>query len=144
MTHEKRDYVHIIRASGHRVTPQRLLILDAVCEGEGHTTLGEIYARLRAKDRSINRSTVYRALDLFTELGLVVSAERLDGETVYEIARQEPHYHLVCRVCGREQELGPETMEPLLRTVEALHGFQIETDHIVFQGLCADCREAEG
>jgi len=75
MSHHKVAYEDIIRASGHRVTKQRIVILDAVCDAGKHTTLGEIYARVRAVDPSVDRSTLYRTLKLFIELGLVVSAE---------------------------------------------------------------------
>ena len=54
MTNHSIDYEGIIHAAGHRVTQQRTDILDAVCEGGGHTTLGEIYARVRQVDPSID------------------------------------------------------------------------------------------
>lgn len=105
MSHHKIDYVELMRSNGLRVTSQRLLILDAICEGHGHTTLGQIYARVRKKDASIDRSTVYRTLDIFVELGLVVSADTGIGEKVYEIAKLNPHHHLVCKKCGQEREI---------------------------------------
>jgi hypothetical protein len=82
-------------AAGHRATRQRALILDAVCAGGGHTTLGEVYARVRRADRTVDRSTVYRALHLFVELGIVLAADTGAGETVYEVAKPQPHHHLV-------------------------------------------------
>src|SRR3989304_6343052 len=63
MSHQNLDYVRILHNRGYRVTPQRVTILDAVCEGEGHSTLGAIYARARKHDPQIDMSTVYRALD---------------------------------------------------------------------------------
>ena len=75
MSHEGMDYEGILRAAGHRVTMQRVMILDAVCEGGGHSTLREVYARLHAADPTIDRSSLYRTLKLFVELGLVISAE---------------------------------------------------------------------
>ena len=94
MTHNTIDYQEIIRSSGHRVTPQRIIILDAVCESGRHTTLGEIYARVRQIDKTIDRSTLYRTLKLFVDLGLMVSADTGDGETYYEIAKPYHHHHL--------------------------------------------------
>ena len=47
MSHYRLDYETIIRSSGCRVTSQRIWILDAVCAAGGHTTLAEIYLRLR-------------------------------------------------------------------------------------------------
>jgi Fur family transcriptional regulator, ferric uptake regulator len=140
MSHYKLDYADVIRAAGHRVTNQRVSILDAVCEGDGHTTLGQIYARVRKTDRSIDRSTVYRALKLFVELGLVVSADTGKGEFVYEISKPSPHHHLVCRQCGAEKEIDQTVMQAMFKQVTQEYQFQVETDHLVLFGLCAQCQ----
>lgn len=141
MSHYKLDYADVIRAAGHRVTNQRVAILDAVCDGDGHTTLGQIYARVRKIDRSIDRSTVYRALKLFVELGLVVSADTGKGEFVYEISKPRPHHHLVCRLCGVEKEIDQTVMKAMFEQVAREHQFQVETDHLVLFGLCAKCQQ---
>jgi Fur family ferric uptake transcriptional regulator len=143
MTHQKLEYEAIIRSHGGRVTPQRVLILDAICAGEGHTTFGEILTRVKLTDPSIDRSTLYRALDFFEEVGLVVSAEIGKGEKVYEIARQKPHHHLVCQSCGREIEIGQQTMRQVFDIFQRQHHFQIGMKHIVLLGLCEDCQSGE-
>lgn len=144
MSHNSTDYEEVMHAAGYRVTPQRVLILDAVCAAEGHTSLGDVYARARAADRSIDRSTVYRALKLFVELGLVVSADVGDGETYYEIAKPKRHHHLVCRRCGKEQEVEDVVMESLFQQVLDVYGFEADSDHLVLFGMCADCRATNG
>jgi len=140
MSHYKLNYEDVIRAAGHRVTNQRVLILDAVCEGTGHSTVGQIYARTRARDRSIDRSTIYRTLKLFVELGLVLSADTGSGELVYEIAKPHHHHHLVCRQCGKEQEVGQEVMQSMFEQVEREYQFRVDTDHLVLFGLCSTCQ----
>jgi Fur family ferric uptake transcriptional regulator len=139
VTHDLLRWEETLWASGHRVTRQRSLILDAVCAGEGHTSFGEIYARVRRADRSIDRSTVYRALRLFVQLGLVLPAETGDAETLYEVAKPQPHHHLVCRHCGQEWELPAADVQVLFDAVHAHHGFQVATDHLVLFGECAAC-----
>lgn len=140
MSHYQLNYEDMIRAAGHRVTNQRLLILDAVCEGKGHTTIGQIYARTRAMDRSIDRSTIYRALKLFVDLGLVVSADTGIGELVYEIARPKHHHHLVCKKCGKEQEVDQAVMQSMFEQINRVYQFQVDTDHLIFFGLCSECQ----
>ena len=141
--HHKIAYEDIIHAAGHRVTPQRLFILDAVCEGGGHTTLGEVYARVRQVDQSIDRSTLYRTLKLFVELGLVVSADTGNGETYYEIAKAHPHHHLKCRRCGKEQEIEHAVMQRMFDQVLQEYRFKVDTDHLVLFGVCADCQHVQ-
>jgi len=139
MSHHHIDYEAIMRRAGHRVTPQRLTILDAVCEAEGHTTLGQIYARARQVDSSIDRSTLYRTLKLFVDLGLVVSADTGDGETYYEIAKPHHHHHLVCRQCGNEWEIDHAVMQPMFEQLLEQYGFTADSDHLVVFGLCKTC-----
>jgi Fur family transcriptional regulator, ferric uptake regulator len=139
MTHESLRWEQTLWDAGHRVTRQRSLILEAVCAAEGHTPLGEIYLRVQKADRSVDRSTVYRALRLFVDLGLVVAADTGDGETYYEIAKPEPHHHLVCRQCGSEREIGDAALHAMFDEIAVRHGFRVETDHLVLFGVCAIC-----
>lgn len=141
MTHDQLGWEARLGETGHRVTRQRALILDAVCAGSGHTPLGEVYARVQLTDRSIDRSTVYRALRLFVSIGLVVAADTGDGETYFEITKPQPHHHLVCRRCSGEQEIGDASLQAMSDEVFRRHGFQVATDHLVLFGLCSACRD---
>jgi len=140
MTHHTIDYQRIMREQGFRVTPQRQIILDAVCEGQGHTTAEEIYSRVRAKMPTINQATVYRTLEFFCNLGLVFSADVGIGQKVYEIAGKTPHHHLVCQQCGAVEELSHSMVQPLFERVEQTAGFHVHTDHLVLFGLCRHCQ----
>jgi Fur family ferric uptake transcriptional regulator len=139
VTHELLQWEDVLRKSGHRVTKQRGIILDAVCDGGGHTALGEVFARAHRVDASLDRSTVYRALKVFVNVGLVVAADTGDGETYYEIKRPEQHHHLVCRQCGAEQEIDDSVLLTMFDRVNRQHGFQVATDHLVLFGTCARC-----
>jgi Fur family ferric uptake transcriptional regulator len=139
MSHETMDYEGVLHAAGHRVTPQRVLILDAVCEGGGHTTLKQVFTRVRHMDDTIDLSSVYRTLKLFVELGLVVSAETPAGETMYEIPRPRPHHHLICRVCGKEEEIGHDALEGTMAFIREHYGFTVDVEHLVLTGVCKHC-----
>ena len=76
MTHNTSDYGERIRAQGFRLTPQRQMVLDAICELGGHVTPEAIYERVRTKSLAVNRATVYRNLDFLCEVRLVVAAHR--------------------------------------------------------------------
>ncbi|MBI5829006.1 MAG: transcriptional repressor [Chloroflexi bacterium] len=132
-----------MREHGYRVTLQRQLILDAVCEGRGHTTFKEIYERARAKAPTINRTTVYRTLNFLCELRLVVAADIGNGRRVYEIAGDTPHHHLVCRRCGRVEQISHDVVRALLAAIERKSRFKVDMDHLVLLGLCPKCRHAE-
>ena len=140
MSHETLDYEVILRRSGHRVTRQRLIILDAVCEGRGHTTLKQVFSRVREVDDTIDQSSLYRTLKLFVDLGLVVAATTDDGETYYEITQPQPHHHLICRQCGKQQEFAHDVVRVMFDLLQDNYGFLATSDHLVINSLCAACR----
>jgi Fur family ferric uptake transcriptional regulator len=140
VAHENLDYEGMLRKAGYRVTRQRLIILDAVCEGDGHTTLKQVYSRVREVDGTIDQSPLYRTLKLFVDVGLVVSATTADGETWYEIARPQPHHHLICRSCGGQQEIGHEVVQAMSDMLQRQYDFDAHLDHLVITGVCTACR----
>ncbi len=73
-------------------------------------------------DPTIDRSSLYRTLKLFVELGLVVSAETANGETIYEIPKPHRHHHLICRQCGTEQEIDEDVLAEALRECASAPG----------------------
>ena len=143
MPHQTLNYIDILHSHGCRVTHQRRVILDAICAGRTHTTFGEIYTRVREIDDSIDRSTLYRTLELFLDLGLIVSAERDQGEKVYEIIKPEPHHHLICKHCGLEIEIDHDIVKDLFESIWLVHQFSIQMDHLTFYGSCPQCETIE-
>jgi Fur family ferric uptake transcriptional regulator len=141
MTHFSFDYASLMRERGFRVTPQRQLILDAICAGGGHTTPEEIYARVHAKAPALNRATVYRNVDFLCEMRLVV-AVRIGDQTYYEIAGETPHHHLVCRTCGKTERVGHDMVKSFFARVEREYNFTVDMDHLALFGLCSKCRRA--
>lgn len=140
MSHGTRRWEEQIARAGYRVTRQRALVLDAVCAGQGHTTLSEVYGRVLREDRSISRSTVYRALHMFVAAGVVVLADTGDAEPYYEIAHEAPHHHLRCRQCGWEQQIAADDLSGVEVAVRDRYGFQINSDHLVLFGVCHRCQ----
>jgi len=139
MSHLEQNYAQRIRELGFRLTPQRQLILDAVCDVGGHATATEIYNRVNLIAPAINRATVYRTLNFFREHRLVVSSE-IEGKALYEIANPTPHHHLVCRCCGSVEPLADHHFQDLADHLLAEHGFVAEMDHLTITGVCEHCR----
>lgn len=143
MSHDMEAIAARLRRDGYRVTPQRQLILDAVCRMGGHVPAEAVYEAVREIVPAINQGTVYRALNFFCGQGLVTATRQPDGLTVYEMAGQEPHHHLVCRACGATYEIPHDMLYPLFEEVQAHYGFTVEMNHISFFGRCPDCRREQ-
>lgn len=138
MSHNEQDFAARIRAEGHRLTPQRQLILDSLCEFGDHATIQQIYDVVHATAPAIDRATIYRSLHFFEQLKMVVSAE-IDRTIVYEIAHPEPHHHLVCTSCGSVTDLDDHHFKHLQEHLLHDHGFKAQFDHLTIDGLCANC-----
>lgn len=128
-----------LRASGHRLTPQRQLVLEAIAT-LGHATPDEIFAQVRKVAGGVNISTVYRTLDLLEELGLVTHAHLGHGAPTYHVADDAEHVHLVCRACGSVSEVGTDVVSDTVARLSAEHGFSVDVHHITVFGQCASCR----
>ena len=92
-----------LRARGYRVTPQRQLVLAAVTKLE-HATPEEIWADVQQTASGVNISTIYRALELLEQLGLVTHTHLGHGAPSYSV-HEHQHVHLVCHACGRVIEV---------------------------------------
>jgi Fur family ferric uptake transcriptional regulator len=130
-----------LRASGHRLTPQRELVLAAV-DTLGHATPDEVYAEVRQHSESINLSTIYRTLELLNELGLIRHAHITDRAPTYHSATGHEHAHFVCRTCKKMISVGRDEMEQALGELAAKHEFSPDYGHLTVFGTCADCRES--
>jgi Fur family ferric uptake transcriptional regulator len=134
------DWQERLRASGHRLTPQRELVLAAV-ERLGHATPDEVYAEVRTHSESINLSTVYRTLELLDDLGLIRHAHLTDRAPTYHSASGHEHAHLVCRECRRVISIDRAEMESALGPLAAAHGFRPDYGHLSVFGTCAECQQ---
>ena len=130
-----------LRRAGQRATPQRLVILGALRAGE-HLSADEVFARVEPLLPAVNRSTVYRTLELFRDLGLVSETDLGAGVRQFELLDGR-HHHLVCRVCGGRTELDDALVAPLREAIRARHGFAAGIDHLALFGRCSACAGTE-
>lgn len=139
MTHTTSDYAALIRKQGFRLTPQRQLILDAICDSGGHVTPDEIYERVHRLSPAVNRATVYRNLDFLCDIRLVMAAN-IGRQMYYEITGAEPHHHLICRRCNESTQISHAVVGDFFGQVERTQNFKVDMDHLTLFGLCAKCR----
>jgi Fur family ferric uptake transcriptional regulator len=130
-----------LRAGGERLTPQRLLVLEAVRELPGHLTAEAIHRRVRASYPYINLATIYRALGWLKGHGLVSETDLGGGQLEYEYLGPERHHHIVCLRCGAVAEFADELVAPLATALRERHGFAPRLDHLALFGLCRRCQE---
>ena len=144
MSHQEVDLATTLHHQGHRMTPQRQMVLDAVCEIGAHARPEQIYVLVQQMSPAVHRATIYRTLKLLCELGLVVDTVTAEGHLVYEISGEQPHHHLVCRYCGLDVPLSDGDYRTFVNELQDKTGFLIETSHITLSGICPACQERTG
>ncbi len=133
----------LLQEKGFRMTSQREAVLRAIqsCKGK-HLTAEEIYEQTREISPDIGIATVYRTLQLLTELGMITK-DYLGDDTVRYEQSHEPqshtHHHLVCLACGRILEAQEDLMQVIEQLIQDRYRFEIVDHRIQFLGYCEKC-----
>jgi len=126
-----------------RLTPARAAIVEAALARQGHYPIEDLVKDLRRRGIRGSKATVYRALPLLAEAGIVQAAIITGENKRYETSFGKVHHdHLVCTGCGTVVEFEFEAFEILQREVAARHGFHLEGHLHQLLGRCAECRAA--
>jgi len=128
-----------LREKGLRLTPQRRLIADVIHDASSHLTAEDIIAYVQSKMPGVNKSTIYRTLELLEESGCVFKSESGD-HFIYHHAEQGHHHHLVCRRCGKTVECSENLFNQVEQSLAEKYGFRVSFKHIVMSGLCDTCK----
>jgi Fur family ferric uptake transcriptional regulator len=126
-----------------RSTRQGGVVRDALSRAEGFRSAQDIYSDLRGAGEAVGLSTVYRHLQALADDGGVDVIHTPDGETTYRYcgdARASHHHHIVCRVCGRAEEVEGPAVERWAVTVAEEHGYSDVEHTVEVFGTCATCR----
>jgi Fe2+ or Zn2+ uptake regulation protein len=133
-----RELIELLHARGQRVTPQRLVLNRVLRAAKRHVTAEDVHEEVTGKLPNVSLPTVYSTLELFEELGLVRRVATEGGPALFD-SRLDEHQHVVCRRCGRVQDLETAIDDSRARTAARRAGFKPEHTDVVLIGLCGDC-----
>ena len=129
-----------LRRQGYRLTPQRRLLLKSL-EGEGgHLSAEELHRRVSVESPQMSLSTVYRTIEMLCDEGIVEVAHLGSGRRAFELAKQDPHHHLVCRRCGQIEHIAARHLDGVESHIDREHGFKVEETTLTSYGRCGRCR----
>ena len=134
------DAAEILRRAGHKVTPQRMLIVRALRDAAGHVSANQIADEVRAVYPFVDVSTVYRTLDVLKRLRLATATDMGGGDVMFEWAPETPHHHLICSSCGHVAEMDHDYFDGLAGCIERDYGFAADLHHFAIFGLCRECQ----
>jgi Fur family ferric uptake transcriptional regulator len=128
---------------GLRWTVQRQLVLQTVQHYEGHRSADEIHNEVIKLFPSVNRSTVYRTLEVLSDLGVIVEMEGHGNTRVYQLARFTQHYHAWCENCGIEIEVNADLINLIKAQIQKQFHLRLNIGHFVGWKLCTECAKPD-
>lgn len=135
-----------LRKVGLKVTLPRvkiLQILDAAVEEGLHLSAEDVYKTLLDQGDDVGLATVYRVLTQFESAGLVERHNFEGGYSVFEIAREDHHDHMVCVDTGDVIEFYDADIERLQKEVAENHGFELVNHSLVLYVKSKDKEKAD-
>jgi Fur family transcriptional regulator, ferric uptake regulator len=128
--------------AGHRLTGPRRVVAELVAERDGHFTAADLVSDARRRGTGIGRATVFRALELFTELNLVERVDLPTGDHAYVACDPVHHHHAICTSCGRSLDVDDVGLARVLEDIGRRLDFRVMSHRLELFGLCLACRGA--
>ena len=130
-----------LRENNHKLTPQRLAIVNILSRSEGHPNVEMIYEHLQDDFPTMSLATVYRNIMLLKSLGEVLEIGLPDGSNRYDGNKPDPHPHVICVQCKKIIDPDLATLKDMTEEVADETGFKILTHRLDFFGVCDDCQK---
>ncbi len=128
--------IHRLREQGHRFTPQRMAIVQAILESPDHPSAEEIYQQVSAVFPMLSLATVYKTLEVLRDIGEVMEFP-VEGRTRYD-GNLRPHVHLICERCHSVTDWSDDAIS-IPEEAIAASGFRPRYYRLEVHGLCPRC-----
>lgn len=132
-----------LQSQGYKLTPQREATVRVLLENEeDHLSAEDVYMLVKDKAPEIGLATVYRTLELLSELHVVEKMNFGDGVARYDLRNDSSHHHhhhLICVQCGSVDEIMEDWLGQLEERLDVEFNFQVLDHRLDFQGICHRC-----
>ncbi len=134
-----------LRAQGERLTIQRRLVIEALCNAENHLTINAIQDHIAANhpDSDMQDPTIYRILQWLKDLQIISQTDMGQTGIVYELLDTPPHHHLICLKCNQVIDIDNAFFSELRQQLYEKYGFAARIDHMAIYGYCEVCAKTE-
>ena len=121
-----------LKEAGLKVTSPRVKILRLLqLPRNQHVSAEDLYKKLLEQGDEVGVATVYRVLNQFDDAGIVTRHHFEGGKSVFELANQHHHDHLVCLTCGKVIEFSDEIIEKQQKIIAEKYGIKL-THHSLY------------
>ena len=138
------ENVKLLKKVGLKVTEPRLTILALMQEHKmEHFSAEDIYKLLLEKGEEIGLATVYRVLNQFEEVHILIRHNFEGNKAIFELAPSEHHDHIICMDCGKVFEFNDKIIEERQKAISQQHGIQLENHNLYLYGKCTDIQKCD-
>lgn len=129
-----------LAAEGFSQTEPRRLVLEVFIDNGKPLTPAAAHAQVA--DGRINLASVYRTIELFCRLGILVEVDHVAEGSRFELsdAFRDHHHHLICQGCGETEDFAQCEMKQIEKLIKRRLGFEVTRHELRFIGLCRRCR----
>ena len=127
-----------LRGSGYTLTSQRRAVLEALSKAEGHPSAEDVYLIVKRENPRVALGTVYQALSVLEEVGVISSKHWAESPTRYDL-NIEPHLDIRCTGCGRVSEVPGVDLGGVEARIGENTPYKVTRAMMVVEGLCPDC-----
>src|SRR5699024_6392967 len=135
-----------LHSKGYKLTPQREATLTVLLERESdHLSAEEIFLLVKDKAPEIGLATVYRTLELLSDLSVLDKINFGDGVSRYDLRKEGVdhfHHRLVCMECGQVEEVMGDLVNDVEKIIEDEWQFKGKDHRLTFHGVCKQGQEA--
>jgi Fur family ferric uptake transcriptional regulator len=128
-----------LRENNLRFTTERVIILEEIFSSPSHFDAEQLFIQIRNKHKHISRATVYRTLDLLSQIGIVKKEHLGQGYASYELDLNVPHHdHMICVECGKVVEFVDEVIEKRQKEISEKYGMDMIRHQLQIFGRCKE------
>ncbi len=133
-----------LHEASYKLTPQREATVIVLLEHEAdHLSAEDVFLLVKEKSPEIGLATVYRTLELLTDLKVVDKINFGDGVSRFDLRKEGDHHfhhHLICIECGKVEEVQEDLLGEVEKIVESRWDFAIKDHWLTFHGICKVCK----
>jgi Fur family transcriptional regulator, ferric uptake regulator len=129
---------------GHRAGGARTAVVEALGRRGGCVDADELVAALRRGGKRVGVASVYRALALLVELGLLQRVPVAGGSARYELVGPggDHHHHVVCDDCGATASFEDDALERAIGRLSRRTSYAVQAHDVTLHGTCPDCQRS--
>jgi Fur family ferric uptake transcriptional regulator len=134
----------VLAEHGHRAGGARTTVVEMLGRRGGCVDAEELVGALRRGRKRIGVASVYRALALLSELGLLQRVPVAGGSARYELAGPggDHHHHVVCDDCGATAPFEDEALERAIGKLVRRTPYAVQAHDVTLHGTCPDCQRS--